>query len=204
VWTAQEQQRVRGVLGQVLSRIVCAAHLEDRGDLSRAFLLWSSAPLGSGIWWTEWSRLLSDCAAALVEKDDGATTGRAPHEWVSRVLGVIRAEYRDPELSLSSVARTAQASPWHVARTLKSQTGRGFVAHLREARVAAARQLLAEDALSVKEIAVAVGYAHPNRLDRDFMRVCDMTPSSFRRAMTLRRASSGGVPPQETMLDRKK
>jgi AraC-like DNA-binding protein len=180
VLTPGEQHLVRGVLGQVFSRIVCAARLEKRADLTRAFLIWSASALTSGVWRTEWASLVNYCAAALGE--NGPRDGRRPSDWVARVLGVIQARYRDPRLRLSIVAKVADLSPWHVARTLKSQTGQGFVAHLREVRVSAARRLLAEDVLSVKEIAVEVGYAHPNRLDRDFMRVCHMTPSSFRNA----------------------
>ena len=133
-----------------------------------------------------------------------ATCPRATNDWVSRVLKVIHTRYCDPELRLSTVAKYAHLSPWHVARTLTSQTGQGFVAHRRRVRVLAARRLLAEDSLSVKQIAVEVGYAHPNRLDRDFMRVCGMTPSSFRHAVAWRRANGACVLPQEMVLDRNK
>ena len=202
ILTPHEQHVVRGVLGQVFSRVVCAARLEAQADLTRAFLVWSASPLTSAVWRTDWASLVNDCAAAL--SGNGSRHGREPSDWVSRVLGVIHARYRDPQLRLSMAAKAANLSPWHVARTLKNQTGQGFVAHLREVRVSAARRLLADDVLSVKEIAVEVGYAHPNRLDRDFMRVCHMTPSSFRSAVTPRRGYRAGASPQETMLDRKK
>jgi hypothetical protein len=139
VVTVREQQLIRGVLGYMFSRIVCAAHLEKQTDLARAFLAWSALPLTSGTWRTEWARLVNYCAAALREIGYASKERRAPHGWVSRVLGLIHARYRDPELSLSIVAKAADRSPWHVARTLKSQTGQGFVAHLRDARVSAAR-----------------------------------------------------------------
>jgi AraC-like DNA-binding protein len=204
VLTVLEQQLVRGILSQVFGRVACAAHIEKNAEVARAFLVWNATSLTSRLWRTEWSRLVDCCAVVLNEQGRYPTGPRAANDSVSRVLDVIHARYRDPELSLSTVAKYAHLSPWHVARTLTSQTGQGFVAHLRRVRVSAARRLLAEDALSVKQIAAEVGYAHPNRLDRDFMRVCGMTPSSFRHAGTSRPQNSAYVRPQEMVLDRNK
>jgi len=204
VLTVPEQQLVRGVLSHVFGCVACATHLDKNAEVARAFLVWSASSLTSSLWRTDWSRLVNCCDAVFNERGHVPTCPRATNDWVSRVLEVIHTRYRDPELSLSTVAKYAHLSPWHVARTLTSQTGQGFVAHLRRVRVSAARRLLAEDSLSVKQIAVEVGYAHPNRLDRDFMRVCGMTPSSFRHAVAWRPANGACVPPQKMVLDRNK
>jgi transcriptional regulator GlxA family with amidase domain len=145
-----------------------------------------------------------DDAAQTVEIAEIAAPGseRAANACVDRVLRMIAARYHDPHLSLSVVAREVRFSTWHVSRTLTHRTGLGFVAHLRRARVTAARRLLVQSVLSMKEIAAAVGYPHPNRLDRDFRRMCSVTPSTFRHERVTGRHSSAER--QETMRDRKK
>lgn len=213
--TVIEQRLVRSVLSQTCGRIVRTVSLDRHAEIAEAFLAWESVPFDDGEWRRAWSRLVASCGAALGGASPvvGGTTEESAHPergasaCVDRVLRLIDARYRDPDLSLSAVARQVNMSPWHVARTLTRQTGYGFVAHLRRARVTESRRLLVENRLSMKEIAAAVGYAHRNRLDRDFMRMCGVTPSAFRsHAIALGRDPRNGSSAtwQETMRDRKK
>ena len=53
-------------------------------------------------------------------------------------------------------------------------------------RIAAAEQLLKGTALSMKEIAGAVGYRHPSEFTRHFKKVWTETPVAFRAKLALR------------------
>ncbi len=182
VLSLPEQLLVRSLLSRLLGRIMCLARLDTHSDVAHAFLAWEASTAPTGAFRHEWSRLLECCAAAMneVEYREGSSDDTLG-VCVRRVLEAIQTRYRDPALNLSAVAKDANLSPGHVARILKHRTGQGYVAHLRRARVSAAQRLLAQSPLSIKEIAAAVGYAHPNQLDRHFVH-----------------------PPQEKMLDRSK
>ncbi len=102
--------------------------------------------------------------------------------------------YAEPRLALRDVALAANVSLSQTARLLKRQTGRGFVAHLHERRLAAARGYLTGTTLSIKEIADRVGYKSASELGRHFRRSCGRTPREYRSA----RAFTGGAPRAES------
>ena len=89
-------------------------------------------------------------------------------------------QYQNPHLREESIASTLRMSRTHLSRLLKQFTGCGFAAHLRRVRLAAARRLLANPTLSIKEIAFLAGYRHTSQLDRHFRQELGMTPSAYR------------------------
>jgi two-component system response regulator YesN len=102
------------------------------------------------------------------------------HTCVRRIVAAIDEHYREPTLQLADVARHVNLSPCYLCRLLKEVTGRGFVAHLHARRVVAARELLEQPALSVKEIAMSVGYKSLTQLGRHYKETYGVTPSSTR------------------------
>jgi transcriptional regulator GlxA family with amidase domain len=128
---------------------------------------------------------------------------------IGRALEFVTARYCDPALDLRQVARAVRLSACHLSRLFKRATGVGFASYLRALRVARAQQLLQADALSVKEVAAAVGYANTNALDRNFMAVVGVTPTAYRRSTRLGLAGDALLPavalaesrPQAASLD---
>ena len=99
---------------------------------------------------------------------------------VRDALACIAKSYGDPGLSLSSVAKQAGFSRWHLCRMLRLTTGIGFAEQLRRTRLKTAARMLGKAALRVKEIAFAAGYKHVSSFDRDFRGRYGRTPSEFR------------------------
>lgn len=113
-----------------------------------------------------------------------ARSERAPscsNAAVARALLVIDAEYRDPQLSLSTISSRVGLTLWHLARQIRAATGTTFLGYLHQRRVAEARRLLRGSDKSVKEIAFLVGYADTRRLDTHFKRAERLTPIRFRQ-----------------------
>jgi len=98
----------------------------------------------------------------------------------TRALHVIAQRYREPGLSLRTVAREVGVSSEYLCRLLKRHTGRGFVAHLHQRRVREAQRLLRETGLSVKEIAFQIGFERTSHFDLRFRSVCGESPTAYR------------------------
>jgi len=144
----------------------------------------------------------------LLPKVGGTRVGQSLSLGAENTLGKIRVEealrfinhsYGDPALSLSAAARHVRISTFHLCRLLRSCTGTNFSGHVRIARVRAAQKLLETTLMSVKEIAVIVGYSRTNDLDRNFVTMCGMTPITYRAQFKDAKSRS-----QETVIDRNK
>jgi len=85
-------------------------------------------------------------------------------------------------LSLEDVASKVGLSAAHLSRVLSNETGKSFMEHLSEIRIAKAKAELASGRMSVKEVGAAVGYSDPNYFSRAFKRETGMTPSEYARA----------------------
>jgi AraC-like DNA-binding protein len=100
---------------------------------------------------------------------------------VETAMSAIQKRHADPVLSLGDIAQEAHVSTWHLSRLLSRHTGRGFTRCLADVRIAAAKLLLADTELSIKEIAASVGFSSTNQLDRRFKGSQRTTPLAYRR-----------------------
>ncbi len=105
-----------------------------------------------------------------------------PDPRVARALAEIDRRYADPRFRLCDLAKQSAVSACRLTQMLKQATGETFGAHVHIRRIAAARVLLAESSLSVKEIAGRVGYSTTTQLDRHFKRIMKGLPSKYRAA----------------------
>ena len=88
--------------------------------------------------------------------------------------------YLAQPLTLEEVAERVSASPRQLRRAFSEIGGTTFGAHLREARMARAAQLLASTERPVKEIADTVGYTAPSQFTKAFRRSFGTTPTRYR------------------------
>ena len=112
-----------------------------------------------------------------------ATGGLAPR-LVARVTEYIEA-YLASAISLHDLAAVAGLSTWHFARQFRRATGKTPAAHVRDVRLARARDLLAQPASthwSVGEVAAAVGYTAAAAFSTAFRRAYGISPRELRRA----------------------
>jgi AraC-like DNA-binding protein len=183
-----EQLIVCSLIGQVLARIVRLCGIDGRPGVARVFFDLADASGRFQDWRLTLTRAV-DCCAAEVGAD--VTAELTLDDRVVRAVRYIQEHGGDGRLTLRDLGHEVNVSPWHLARMLKRQTGQGFVAHLHQVRIAAACRRLEQTALSVKEIAGAVGYDSSSQFDRRFKRQVGVTPLSYRRSTfgRLRRSS---------------
>ncbi len=92
-------------------------------------------------------------------------------------------EHLAEELSLATLAGLVRLSPFHFARAFKQTLGTPPHRYHTQRRVERAKTLLAGDALSVTEIALAVGFGETSSFTAAFRRLTGRTPSAYRRAL---------------------
>lgn len=133
---------------------------------------------------TEWAGPTTGQAGREPVAADGAG---APEPRVEHLLTAIETRFSEPDLSLAKLAREHNLSTWHLCHLIRAHSAQGFRRRLHENRCARAWQMLRGTSLSVKEVAVAVGYNETRSLDRQFKRQYGCVPSDVRRRSPVRR-----------------
>jgi len=100
---------------------------------------------------------------------------------VADALRCIEERYAE-QISLEDVATQVGLSATHLSRVLSNETGKSFIEHLSDYRIARAKAELASGRMSVKEVGAAVGYLDPNYFSRAFKRVTGLTPSDYAKS----------------------
>ncbi len=85
------------------------------------------------------------------------------------------------DVPLALLAAEAGLSPFHFARAFRVSTGMPPHRWLVAQRMARAQQLLGTGALSIGDVAAAVGYADPGHFAKLFRRETGMAPAAWRR-----------------------
>ena len=86
------------------------------------------------------------------------------------------------ELQLDQLSEYIKLSKHHLIRIFRRQIGMSPMKYLHKCRVSRAQQLLCTEALSVRQIAAAVGYRDPIVFTRHFRDFHGMTPTAYRKS----------------------
>ena len=100
---------------------------------------------------------------------------------VSKAQLFIRANY-GKDIRLEDVARAVYLSPNYFSSLFKRVTGSSFRSYLIRKRVEAARALLEESELPIKEIVALTGFKDYNYFNRTFGSATGLTPARYREA----------------------
>jgi AraC-like DNA-binding protein len=109
-----------------------------------------------------------------------ATTGRAHREIAHATQSLLNERFGDA-MDLSQVARRVHASPYHLARLFRRETGLSIHQYRTRLRLAASLQRLAEGERDLTQLALDLGYSSHAHFTDAFRRAFDITPSDFRR-----------------------
>ena len=109
-----------------------------------------------------------------------ATTDRAHREAAHAAQSLLNDRFAE-SMDLAQVARQVHASPYHLARLFRRQTGLSIHRYRSRLRLAAALERLAEGEHDLTSLALDLGYSSHAHFTDAFRRAFDTTPSDFRR-----------------------
>jgi AraC family transcriptional regulator len=110
-----------------------------------------------------------------------ASTAAFHRRAVERALSAIRQRYAEEDIGLSAIAAEAISSPFHFSRVFRRVSGVPPCHFLSAVRMEAAKQLLADTALSVTNVCLEVGYSSLGTFTRRFTELVGLSPRAFRR-----------------------
>ncbi len=96
-----------------------------------------------------------------------------------RIKDYIDKNYTSP-ITLDSLSEQVYISKYYLAHIFKSQTGTSPIKYLINKRISEAAQLLIHTDLSIRDIALRVGYDDPVYFSQMFKKVMDESPAAYR------------------------
>ena len=102
---------------------------------------------------------------------------------MARIVEKLECEFQENHTNVG-LAGEVGIHPVHLARVFRQYYGKSVGTFLREKRVHHAMQLIAQDDLSLAEIACASGFSDQSQLTRAFKEIVGITPGAFRLAVT--------------------
>jgi AraC family transcriptional activator of pyochelin receptor len=131
------------------------------------------------------SRALSWLALAMTAPPESRVNQRTAARDVERMHAardLLLARLSDPP-TISQVAAAVGTNDFALKRHFKAVFGKPVHAYLLAVRLAQACRLLRDSSDSIKEIADAVGYVHPNHFSTAFRRAYGVSPARYRAAV---------------------
>lgn len=101
------------------------------------------------------------------------------HDVIERAREYIGRNYKK-DLSLESMSREMDMSPYYFSKLFKEVTGSNFVEYVTGIRIGRAKELLRQGGSSMKQICQEIGYSDPNYFSRIFKKWTGQTPTEYK------------------------
>ena len=108
--------------------------------------------------------------------------GKARLDLADSVEKKIRENYTKP-FSLEQLAQSIHINKFHMLRTFKSVTGKTPLQYHNFCRCEKAKELLANESLSISFIAIETGFNSSSHFSRVFLNITGQTPSKYRKSL---------------------
>ncbi|WP_435169454.1 response regulator [Paenibacillus glycanilyticus] len=99
-------------------------------------------------------------------------------------------DHSHEDISLEAIGRMVGLSPFYISKMFKDQLGINYIDFLTECRIKKAIKLMADPERSLKEITYMVGYHDPNYFSKVFKKMCEVSPTEYRKTLLGKSASS--------------
>lgn len=113
-------------------------------------------------------------------------TAHLHRELVQTVKEVLACRFTEP-LSLTQIATAVYASPYHLSRIFRQQTGLTIHSYLNQLRLRTSLAHVAEPATNLTDLGLQLGYASHSHFTLAFRRLFGTAPSQFRQTASRNR-----------------
>jgi two-component system response regulator YesN len=100
--------------------------------------------------------------------------------YIDQVVEYVKKNYMR-DIGINTIAAILNITPNYLSSLFHKKTGRKFIGYLTELRILKAKELLAEDKLSMEKIAAMVGYHSPRHFHKLFWKYTAQYPSEYRK-----------------------
>ncbi|WP_170110693.1 response regulator [Flavilitoribacter nigricans] len=100
-------------------------------------------------------------------------------ELLQRIVEIMEEHLEDTDFNVNQMCKMVHLSHMHFIRKVKQLTGKKPIDLLKSFRLKRAKDLLAQNNLSISEVAYRVGYDLPNSFSRAFKKEFGMSPKEF-------------------------
>ena len=114
------------------------------------------------------------------EAPEDESVREAGNYLVKAALSYMKEHCTEQHLSLGEVADHVYVSQWHLSKLLNRETGQSFFDLLGSMRITRAKELLADPALRIHEIAEETGFSDVAHFSRSFKKIAGCTPGEYR------------------------
>lgn len=112
--------------------------------------------------------------------EDGEESGKVRMDKVTEMIFRYIQENYMYDISMQDLAKTMNYSEAYFCRLFKQCFSKNFTSYLTEYRVKAAKKMLEQPTVNVKDVGKAVGYMDSNYFARVFKRITGQTPTEYR------------------------
>ncbi|WP_116127037.1 response regulator [Lewinella sp. IMCC34183] len=105
-------------------------------------------------------------------------------EFMNRLSALLQENVSESDFNVKAMCEAMHLSHMHFIRKVKQLTGKKPIDLLKSYRMKMAKELLAQDSLTVAEVAYRVGFDLPNSFSRTFKKEFKMTPTQYVRSVT--------------------
>ncbi|MBB6453659.1 two-component system response regulator YesN [Salirhabdus euzebyi] len=92
-------------------------------------------------------------------------------------------QHAHEDISLDAIGKEVGFSPIYISKIFKEQLGVNYIHFLTECRIEEAKKLMKDPEKSLKEITFEVGYHDPNYFSKVFKKMCNLSPSEYRKKL---------------------
>ncbi|MBQ7349139.1 MAG: helix-turn-helix transcriptional regulator [Clostridia bacterium] len=129
--------------------------------------------------YSEWKSKISDATSLILKLLNEKLSSREENPVVLEIKRYIQS-HLSKKLCLKDIADKVGYSPNYCDTLFRTHAGTSILNHVIERRIAEAKLLLTEGALSLTEIAEAVGFEDYNYFSRTFKKKSGYTPTEFK------------------------
>jgi len=104
--------------------------------------------------------------------------GEHSNHCIEKAKEYIKEHYKN-DISLEEVSRKVDISLYYFSKLFKDVVGENFIDYLTRIRIESAKELL-QSGISIKEVAIEVGYRDSNYFSRLFKKCVGITPTEFK------------------------
>lgn len=128
------------------------------------------------------SHVLERILASDGKIHDNGQDEEVPPSTIKMILSEMRQNYTE-DITLTDLAQKYQISSGYLSRLIKEELQLSFSEYIASKRIQKAKELLAEENLSIEEIAERVGYNDYYYFTKVFTKISGISPSKYRKKL---------------------